>query len=87
MVTAGGCRCVNRNSVARMIIDLYGREIEVLRGSEGWKVFYRSGDGKKRDAGDIVIPANIAEPELVAYLADIYHEYATERNPQVRIIG
>ncbi|MBD3662096.1 MAG: hypothetical protein HUJ11_08065 [Arenibacter algicola] len=70
-----------------MIIDLFGKEIEVLRRDDNWVVFYCGNEGKKRLASDISIPGDIKESELTRYLADIYHEYSTNQNPEVRIIG
>ena len=70
-----------------MIIDLFGKEIEVLRREADWTVFYRGTEGKKRLAKDIVIPPDIKESELVNYLSDIFHEFATRKNPQVKIVG
>ena len=70
-----------------MIIDLYGREIEVVRRKGYWMVFIRGAEGKKRLAQDITIPSDVAEAELVEYLSDIYHEYATQRHPVVKHIG
>lgn len=70
-----------------MIIDLYGREIEVIRRNDSWNIFYRGSEGKKRIAKDITIPGNIKESELIEYLSDIYHEYSNERNSEVKIIS
>jgi hypothetical protein len=33
---------------------------------------------------DLVIPDSLGADELQQYLADVFHEYATERNPEVR---
>ena len=69
-----------------MIIDLFGKDIEVIRKDGEWIVFYRGNEGKKRRDKDITIPSNITEPELTAYLSDIYHELSTDRHPIVRIL-
>jgi len=70
-----------------MKIDLFGREIEVVKHNGEWKVFYCSNEGKRRIADDIVIPATIKESELVNYLSDIYHEYASKKHPEVRLLS
>ena len=70
-----------------MIIDIFGKEVEVVRREPEWVVFYRGNEGKKRLANDIVIPSNIKETELVKYLSDIYHEHSTKRHPEVKILG
>ena len=36
---------------------------------------------------DIVIPSSTKEHDAVLYLADIYHELATPKNPEVKVIG
>ena len=43
-------------------------------------------EGKKRPARDILIPDAVLESELVAYLGDLLHQYATLRNPEVKVI-
>ena len=60
------------------------QRVEVLRRDEAWRVFYLGDEGKKRLAADIVIPAGVAECDLAQYLADVRHEFATPRNPEVR---
>jgi len=32
---------------------------------------------------DVIIPSGLAEEELARYLADIYHEFASEKYPSV----
>jgi len=71
----------------QMKISVFGKEVEVLRNNNEWQVFYPGNEGKKRLASDIVIPASTKEHEVVLYLADIYHEFATSKNPEVKIIG
>ena len=70
-----------------MIIDIFGKEVEVVRRDPEWVVFYRGNEGKKRLAKDIIIPSNISESELLLYLSDIYHENSTLKNPEVKIVG
>lgn len=66
---------------------VFGTEIEVLRCDSGWDVFYLGGGGMKRRARDLIIPPHIKEPELATYLADIRHEYASSKHPEVKRIG
>ena len=70
-----------------MIIDIFGKEAEVISRNSEWIVFYRGNEGKRRLAHDIIIPSNIDEADLVTYLFDIFHEDSTDRNPEVKIIG
>ncbi len=69
-----------------MKIDAFGRELEISRHNEEWKVFDLGSEGKKRSARDIVIPSSIAESELVDYLADLLHERATMRHSEVKAL-
>ena len=64
--------------------DVFGREVLVLREQDHWTAYYVSTDGKRRSAKDIVIPASVAEADLKQYLADLFHECATEERPDVR---
>jgi len=63
--------------------DVFGKTILVARRTECWEVYYPGPDGKRRPAGDIVIPSDIAESELEQYLSDLCHEWATEKHPSV----
>ncbi len=58
-------------------INAYGRLLRVQREQESWRVYDLSGDGKRRPASDIVIPPGLTEEELLVYLDDLLHEYAT----------
>lgn len=69
-----------------IIIDLFGKDVEVVRRDAEWIVFYRGSEGKKRLATDITIPSIINEEGLVEYLSDIYHEHSTEKHQQVKIV-
>jgi hypothetical protein len=60
-----------------MKFDVFGTIVKVVDREGSWKVFYIGNEGKKRLAGDIVIPSSVSESELAEYLADIRHEYAS----------
>ena len=47
-------------------------------------MFYRGTEGKRRAAPDLVVPNDVGESQLGQYLADLCHEWATERHPDVR---
>ena len=70
-----------------MKLDVFGRKIlRAERGSKGWRLYYLSDDGKKRPATDIVVPRSVKEDELVAYLEDLLHEWATPTYSQIRVL-
>ena len=59
-----------------MTFDIYGRfQVEVLRGDGAWLV-YRRESGKRGRMDELVIPAHLAEDEIIIYLDDIFHELA-----------
>ncbi len=70
-----------------MRLNVFGREIEILKISNGWKVYYFGNEGKKRIANDIKIPPDIAESDIIEYLSDLCHEWANEKNTEVKIIS
>lgn len=59
-----------------MTFDIYGRfQVEVLREGGAW-LAYRSECGKRVRMDELVIPAHLAEEEIIIYLDDIFHELA-----------
>jgi hypothetical protein len=56
------------------------------RSDESWQMFYLSADGKRRPAVDIMVPDFVTESEIVNFIADLCHEWATDRYPDVRKI-
>lgn len=66
--------------------DVFGRRVVMVRSSRGWQAYYLGNEGKRRPATDIVVPADVPEASLGQYLADLCHEWASERHPNVRRI-
>jgi hypothetical protein len=64
--------------------DVFGRRVLVVGSENGWSVFYLGTEGKRRPAWDIVVPDSVSEAEVEQYLADLCHEWATERHPDVK---
>jgi len=69
-----------------MLLNVFGKKIEVVRNGDLWQVFYIGNEGKKRVARDIVIPRSLPESEIVEYVADICHEWARPGNLNVELI-
>ena len=63
--------------------DVFGIDVLVRRSDDGWSVYYIGSEGKRRPAGDIVIPADVAESDVQGFLADLRHEWASEQYPNV----
>ncbi len=60
-----------------MKFSIYGRfDIEVCREQGQWRA-YRCGQGLRRLEPSLYIPAELNESEIIVYLDDVFHEYAT----------
>jgi hypothetical protein len=68
-------------------LNVFGRRLLVLRIGKSWSVFYRGSDGKRRPASDILVPDSVEEADLVGYLADLCHEWASKEHPSVIRLG
>ena len=71
-------------AVKTITLDLFGTDIQVAWDGERWITHYLGAEGKKRPAPDIVVPADLPESEVAQYLSDLYHEWATDRHPNVK---
>lgn len=67
----------------RLRFDVFGRRIDVERTVDGWAAYLPGNDGKRRSA-QIPIPADMSADEIGRYLADVLHESATPKRPNVR---
>jgi hypothetical protein len=66
-------------------LDAFGRRLLAERTARGWAVFEPGADGKRRPALDLPVPAFVeTEAELLRYVADVCHERASPRHPDVR---
>jgi len=64
-------------------LNVYGRIVLAVKSDEGWHLMYKGREGKNRPAHDLVVPDFIEETELVGYLSDLCHEWATVKFPAV----
>jgi hypothetical protein len=65
--------------------DVFGRRIDVERTANGWVALVPGTDGKRRPA-QIAIPSELKAEEIGQYLGDLFHESATPRHPNVRVL-
>lgn len=63
--------------------NVFGTLMSVRRESEQWRIYKESPTGIRSRVYDVVIPDYLTASELKGYLDDIYHEYASERYPNV----
>lgn len=64
-------------------LNVYGRNMLLKRSAGGWLAYYAGDDGKTRPAGDVMIPAFVTDEDVERYVADLCHEWATLRYPDV----
>jgi hypothetical protein len=62
--------------------NVFGKLVLIRGGAGAWEAWYPGPDGKRRPA-DFIVPDDIAEADLLEYLADLFHENATPRNHSV----
>lgn len=74
--------------MSRTVIRLnaYGKLLDIEFADGEWIAFRRGNDGKRMRISNMVIPADLDHDEVVTYIADLLHESATERNPEVTIL-
>lgn len=66
-------------------LEIFGRPFVAIRAEDGWAVYYPGAEGKRGPRLEIPIPHDVVSPEeLRRYLADLCHEWASPRNPDVR---
>lgn len=66
--------------------SVFGQEVDVVRTQGIWQCYYCGNEGKKRIARDIHVPDDIGEKDLIEYLADLCHEWASARYQNVELI-
>jgi hypothetical protein len=64
--------------------DVFGRTILVEKSADGWMAFYPGNEGKKRPATDIIMPPSLSESDIEQYLADLFHESASKKHPDIK---
>jgi hypothetical protein len=73
------------NSKLKMFIkfDVFGKRMSVQRKDGEWLLFQESNTGVRARVFEVVFPSDLEESGLATYLADIYHETASENHPYV----
>lgn len=67
----------------RYYYDVFGTTMRINRVAGQWLLYRVSEDGKSMRINDVAIPDELREAELMGYLDDIFHEYATEAKDRV----
>ncbi|WP_261886295.1 DUF7661 family protein [Vibrio pomeroyi] len=63
--------------------QVFHQSMLIQRKGEEWLLYRESDTSMHSRVYDVVIPSDLAEEELARYLADIYHEFASEKYPSV----
>ena len=63
--------------------QVFHQSMSIQRKGEEWLLYRESDTSIRSRIYDVVIPSDLAEEELARYLADIYHEFATEKYQSV----
>jgi hypothetical protein len=64
--------------------DVFGRLMVAEHSSSGWRLFDVGAEGKRMLVTDVVVPDFISQTEIDQYLADIFHEWASRKHPEVK---
>jgi hypothetical protein len=80
-------RYVSKGTVVIIKFNVFGKQMSVLKKDEEWQLFNESDTGIRSRVYDVVIPLELESTELGTYLDDIYHEYSSDKHPDVIRIG
>ncbi len=67
-----------------LLFDVFGRMMQAQRTDGRWQLFLVGAEGKKRPVPDVSVPPHLSAEELLTFLDDLYHEFASPSNPSVR---
>lgn len=66
-----------------ILVDVFGRMAQLVRMEGGWQLFLLGNEGKKRLVQEFAAAPSMSEAEVLDYLDDLYHEWASESHPRV----
>lgn len=67
-----------------LLFNVFGRMMQAQRTDGRWQLFLVGAEGKKRPVPDVTVPPHLSAEELLTFLDDLYHEFATPSHPAVR---
>ena len=71
-------------AVKAIEFDVFGKRILALRNNGAWELFETGNEGRSRRYGGTIVPPDLSENELLTFLDDFFHAYATPRHAHVR---
>ena len=66
------------------LFDVFGRMMQAQRVDGRWQLFLVGAEGKKRLVPDVSVPPHLSAEELLTFLDDLHHEFASPSHPSVR---
>ena len=69
-----------------IVFDVFGKRIQAMRTHRGWELFEIGNEGKQRRFGGSIVPPALPEDQLLSFLDDLFHQYATPIRSRVRRI-
>jgi hypothetical protein len=67
-----------------LLFNVFGRIMQAQRTDGRWRLFLVGAEGKKRPVPDVTVPPHLSAEELLTFLDDLYHEFASPSHPSVR---
>ncbi|MCL9781750.1 hypothetical protein M9194_09960 [Vibrio sp. S4M6] len=67
----------------KLKFSVFGQTMSVERKHDQWLLYRESATSIKARIYDVVIPPELDPDEIGRYLADIFHENATQEHPDV----
>lgn len=67
-----------------LLFDVFGRLMQAQRTEGRWQLFLVGAEGKKRPVSDVSVPPHLSAEELLTFVDDQYHEFASPSQPSVR---
>ena len=68
----------------RFRLDVFGRLMAVERRGDEWRLYDLGAEGKRSPVPEVTVPATLTDVEVERFLADLFHEYASSRHPDVK---
>ena len=75
---------MNEMGTESLLFDVFGRIMQAQRIDGRWQLFLVGAEGKKRPVPDVTVPPHLSTEELLTFLDDLYHEFASPSHPSVR---
>jgi hypothetical protein len=69
---------MSRRAAASILFDVFGRVIRAGRADGRCQLFLVGPEVKQRPVPDVVVPPQLTAEELLTFLDDLFHEFASQ---------